>query len=100
MRRAVLSPIPRHSFAAVAATGATPLLAAASAGSAVAQGSAPAESPFLQRSDEGRKVWAMGVQVTFRATGEATGGSYAMFKALMPSEVSNPAHIHTRKIET
>ena len=67
---------------------------------AAAQGYGPNEPPFFQRGDEGRKVWAMGVQVTLRAMGEATGGSYAMFEDLVPPGVSNPAHIHTREIET
>ena len=42
----------------------------------------------------------MGVQVTLRATGEATGGSYAMFEDLVPPGVGNPAHFRTREIET
>ncbi len=83
----------------LAATGAAPLLAAASR-SAAAQNPAQNEPPLFQRGDEGRKLWAMGVQVTLRAMGEATGGSYAMFEDLVLPGVSNPAHTHTREVET
>ena len=96
MSRAALPTLSRR---LLAITGAAPLLAGGSQ-SAAAQGSAPNEPPLFQRGDEGRKVWAMGVQVTLRAMGEATGGSYAMFEDLVPPGVSNPAHIHTREIET
>ncbi len=97
MTRASPSRIPRRLLAA--ATGAAPLLAAGSGGAA-AQGPALAEPPLFARGDEGRKVWAMGVQVTLRAMGEATGGSYAMFEDLVLPGVGNPAHIHTREVET
>ncbi len=69
-------------------------------GSADTQATAPNEPPLFQRGDEGRKAWAMGVQVTLRAMDEATGGSYAMFEDLVPPGVSNPAHVHTREVET
>lgn len=98
MRRAALPAVSRRLLAAAAA-GAAPVIAAPS-DTAAAQGAAPNEPPLFQRGDEGRMVWAMGVQVTLRATGKATGGSYAMFEDLVPPGVSNPAHFHTREIET
>lgn len=94
MRRAAFPAMPRRLAAAAA-----PLMAAGGAGAA-ARGAASNEPPLFRHGEEGRKVWAMGVQVTLRAMGEATGGSYAMFEDLVPPGVGNPAHVHTREIET
>jgi quercetin dioxygenase-like cupin family protein len=54
----------------------------------------------VQRTGEGRSVWVVGDRYTFLATGEDTGGAYAMIHAVVPPGSGPPPHIHRREDET
>lgn len=49
---------------------------------------------------EGKSFWVVGDQYTFLATGEDTGGAYAMIDATVPPQSGPPPHIHRREDET
>lgn len=43
---------------------------------------------------EGKSVWVVGDLYTFLATGEDTGGAYAMIHTTVPPQGGPPPHIH------
>ena len=50
---------------------------------------------------EGKKVWSVGTDlITFKATGEDTGGAFALFDMLVLPGGGPPPHIHTRESES
>jgi quercetin dioxygenase-like cupin family protein len=50
---------------------------------------------------EGKTVWIVGTDlVTFKATGEETGGAFALFDSLVLPGGGPPPHIHTREAES
>lgn len=50
---------------------------------------------------EGKTVWMVGTDLmTFKATGEDTGGAYALFDSLVLPDGGPPPHIHTREAES
>lgn len=53
----------------------------------------------LRRSDEGRTIGVVGDVYRFLATGEDTGGKYAMWEAIVPPGSGPPPHIHSREEE-
>jgi quercetin dioxygenase-like cupin family protein len=48
---------------------------------------------------EGRSFWVVGDRYTFLATGQETGGAYALIHALVPPGAGPPPHIHRREDE-
>jgi quercetin dioxygenase-like cupin family protein len=51
-------------------------------------------------SGEGRRFAIPGGICTIKATGEDTGGTYAVIEMLIPPQVGPPPHIHSREIES
>jgi quercetin dioxygenase-like cupin family protein len=50
---------------------------------------------------EGKTIWMVGTDlITFKATGEDTGGAYALFDSLVLPGGGPPPHIHTREDES
>lgn len=50
---------------------------------------------------EGKTVWMVGTDlVTFKATGDTTGGANALFDSLVLPGGGPPPHIHTRETES
>jgi quercetin dioxygenase-like cupin family protein len=56
--------------------------------------------PKIVPAGEGRAVWAMGIHVTVRVTGEDTNGAYSVFEDVVPPGGGPPPHTHTREDET
>ena len=56
--------------------------------------------PGLIHSGEGRRFAIPGGICTIKATGEDTGGTYAMIEMLIPPQGGPPPHIHSREIES
>ena len=50
-------------------------------------------------SGEGERIWIVGDTMTFKATGESTGGSLLLFENLTSPGGGPPPHIHTREDE-
>ena len=49
--------------------------------------------------DEGERIWIVGDTMTFKATGESTGGSLVLLENLTAPGGGPPPHIHTREDE-
>ena len=49
--------------------------------------------------DEGKMLWVVDELMTFRATGEDTGGAYSLTDSLVPSGGGPPPHVHRREHE-
>src|SRR5437763_16105451 len=47
----------------------------------------------------GKAVWVVGDRYTFLATGEDTGGAYALIHAVVPPGGGPPPHVHRREDE-
>ena len=56
--------------------------------------------PGLIQPGEGRRFAIPGGIITIKATGENTGGTYAMIEMLIPPQSGPPTHIHSREIES
>jgi quercetin dioxygenase-like cupin family protein len=56
--------------------------------------------PGLIHLGEGRRFAIPGGICTIKATGEDTGGTYAMIEMLIPPQGGPPPHIHSREIES
>lgn len=48
---------------------------------------------------EGRSVWVVGDRYTIKASGEETGGAYALVEVLVPPGGGPPPHVHRREDE-
>jgi mannose-6-phosphate isomerase-like protein (cupin superfamily) len=55
--------------------------------------------PTIRPIGEGRTVAFVGDVYRFLATGEETGGKYALMEALVPPSGGPPPHVHTREEE-
>jgi quercetin dioxygenase-like cupin family protein len=55
--------------------------------------------PTLRSQTEGRTVAVVGDVYRFLATGEDTGGAYAMWEAIVPPGGGPPPHTHSREEE-
>ena len=56
---------------------------------------------FLDRGPgEGKVVSIAGDIVVFKATGEDTGGAYALMEDILPPGGGPPPHFHTREVES
>jgi quercetin dioxygenase-like cupin family protein len=53
----------------------------------------------ILRAGEGRAYWVVGDRYTFLASGEDTGGSYALIHAEVPPGGGPPPHTHRREDE-
>src|SRR6186997_1893834 len=53
----------------------------------------------VQNAGEGRAYWVVGDLYTILASGEDTGGAYAMIHAVVPPGGGPPPHIHRREDE-
>jgi mannose-6-phosphate isomerase-like protein (cupin superfamily) len=66
----------------------------------VPRDAAPETQPLVRRGREGRRLWVLGNLVTFKATSEETGGSYALWEEIAWPGAGPPPHIHHRETET
>jgi quercetin dioxygenase-like cupin family protein len=57
-------------------------------------------SAIIQELDEGEALWYDGGLVTFKATGDQTGGDLLLFEARMPAGKATPLHTHPEGVET
>ncbi len=48
---------------------------------------------------EGKKLWVTDELMTFKASGEDTGGAYSLADSMVPPQGGPPPHIHHRKDE-
>lgn len=48
---------------------------------------------------EGKKLWVADELMTFKASGEDTGGAYSLTDSVVPPQGSSPPHIHHREEE-
>lgn len=55
--------------------------------------------PVLRKPHEGRTIAVVGDLYRFLATGDETGGTYAMWEAIVPPGGGPPPHIHSREEE-
>jgi quercetin dioxygenase-like cupin family protein len=53
----------------------------------------------VMQPGQGRAFWVVGDRYTFLATGEDTGGAYALIEGLVPPGGGPPPHIHHREDE-
>ena len=53
----------------------------------------------LVPSGEGKKLWVTDELVTFKASGEDTGGAYSLADSMVPPQGGPPPHIHHREDE-
>ena len=56
--------------------------------------------PGLIHEGEGRRLVIPGGICTIKATGEDTGGTYAMIEMVIPPQSGPPPHIHSREVES
>jgi quercetin dioxygenase-like cupin family protein len=56
--------------------------------------------PTIRSAAEGRTIGVVGDVYRFLATGDETGGKYAMFEALVPPGGGPPPHVHSREEES
>ena len=56
-------------------------------------------NPTLRSPSQGRTVGVVGDVYRFLATGEETGGKYAMWEAIVPPGGGPPPHVHSREEE-
>ncbi len=56
--------------------------------------------PTIRKTGEGRTIGIVGDVYRFLATGNETGGRYAMFEAIVPPGGGPPPHIHRQEDET
>jgi quercetin dioxygenase-like cupin family protein len=55
--------------------------------------------PTVRQPSEGRTIAVVGDVYRFLATGEDTGGKYAMWEAIVPPGGGPPPHVHSREEE-
>ena len=53
----------------------------------------------ILRTGEGRAVWVVGDHYTVKASGEDTGGAFALIEVLVPPNSGPPPHLHRREDE-
>ncbi|MEQ8786314.1 MAG: cupin domain-containing protein [Pirellulaceae bacterium] len=56
--------------------------------------------PITRKPSEGRRIGVVGDLYRFLATGEETGGKYAMWEAIVPPGGGPPPHVHSREEES
>ena len=56
--------------------------------------------PTIKHPGEGRTIGVVGDVYRFLATGDDTGGKYAMWEAIVPPGGGPPPHIHSREEES
>jgi quercetin dioxygenase-like cupin family protein len=56
--------------------------------------------PLLRKPTEGRTIAVVGDLYRFLATGDETGGKYAMWEAIVPPGGGPPPHTHSREEES
>lgn len=52
------------------------------------------EKPFVVSKDAGEAYWFLGNLGIIRADGQATGGRFGLFEALLPKDAAPPLHSH------
>jgi quercetin dioxygenase-like cupin family protein len=55
--------------------------------------------PIHVAEGEGKRLWVADELMTFKASGEDTGGAYALTDSVVPSGGGPPPHIHQREHE-
>ena len=53
-----------------------------------------------RRPGEGRSLWVLDELVTYKVTGEQTGGAYSLFEVTSPPGGGSPPHVHHRGDES
>lgn len=53
----------------------------------------------VRQAGEGRSIWVVGDRYTIKASGEETGGAFALIEATVPPGGGPPPHIHNREDE-
>jgi quercetin dioxygenase-like cupin family protein len=53
----------------------------------------------ILRAGKGRAAWVVGDHYTVKATGEDTGGAFALIEVLVPPRSGPPPHLHRREDE-
>ena len=56
--------------------------------------------PLIVDGGAGEPIWYDGGLITFKATGQQTGGAFLLFEALMPRGKATPLHVHPEADET
>lgn len=56
-------------------------------------------NPTIRKPGEGRTIAVVGDVYRFLATGDDTGGKYALWEALVPPGGGPPPHVHSREEE-
>jgi hypothetical protein len=51
----------------------------------------------ILRTGEGQAVWVVGDHYTIKASGEDTGGAFALIEVLVPPQSGPPPHLHRRE---
>jgi quercetin dioxygenase-like cupin family protein len=59
----------------------------------------PGTSGYATRAGAGERIWIVGDTMTFKATGESTGGSLVLLENLTAPGGGPPPHVHTREDE-
>src|SRR5256714_7389112 len=57
-------------------------------------------TPSLVRAGSGQSIWVVGDTYTFLATGESTGGAFALMEASIPPGSGPPPHVHANEDES
>jgi quercetin dioxygenase-like cupin family protein len=57
-------------------------------------------TPSLARAGSGQSIWVVGDTYTFLATGESTGGAFALMEASIPPGSGPLPHVHTNEDES
>lgn len=53
----------------------------------------------IMRTGEGRAAWVVGDRYTVKASGEDTGGAFALIEVMVPPQSGPPPHLHHREDE-
>src|SRR5687768_7091356 len=61
--------------------------------------SIPTTAGYATCAGEGERIWIVGDTMTFKATGERTGGSLVLLENLTAPGGGPPPHVHTREDE-
>ena len=59
----------------------------------------PARTPKVLAPGEGKAVMVLGDAISFKMTGEETGGAYCILEVVSPPEGGPPRHVHSREDE-
>jgi quercetin dioxygenase-like cupin family protein len=58
-----------------------------------------AVTPIVALPDQGEAIWFLDSLATVKASGETTGGAFALIEQLAPRGSGSPLHVHSREDE-